>query len=129
MNTDNMSMGSIKAIIIGLKLVRAMTIGVLIGVAFAALALWLTPLVHADEGTYINDLALLDIPINPATLPLGHQICADISTHGVSGVDRQVRTAIASGISTHDGAGIIVLAVQELCPSNTPALNAWEAQH
>lgn len=109
--------------------IKSLTIGILCGLAFAGAAILLAPLVHADESSYINDLALVDVPITAATLPLGHQICADISTHGVTGVDHEVRNAIASGISDHDGAGIIVLAVQELCPSNTPALNAWIAQH
>lgn len=109
--------------------IKTLAIATACAAAFVALALWLTPLVHADEGSYINDLALLDVPVNPATLPLGHQICADISAHGVVGVDRQVRLAIESGIPTHEGMSIMMVAVQELCPSNTPALNAWMAQH
>lgn len=119
----------IRAIIIGLKVVKAIAIGMLFGAAFALAVMLVAGVAHADEASYINDLALIDVPVTPVTLPLGHMICADISAHGYDGVDHVVRNAIASGIPTHDGAAIVVVAVQELCPSNTPALNAWEAQH
>lgn len=109
--------------------IKPFIIAMAVAGGFVALALWLTPIVHADEGTYVNDLALLDVPVNPATIPLGHAICADISMHGYAGVNNQVKLAITSGIPTDQGAAIIVLAVQELCPSNTPALNSWMAQN
>lgn len=106
---------------------KALALAVFIGVAFAVVVLMLSPLVHADEGTYINDLALVDVPITPVTLSLGHGVCSDISHNGIAGVDNEVTLGLSSGVSHGDIAAIIVLAVQELCPSNTPALDAWMA--
>lgn len=107
--------------------IKTIAIGVLCGLAFALVAILLAPLGKADESTYINDLALLDVPITPVTLSLGHGVCSDISHHGVAGVDNEVTLGLSSGVSHSDIAAIIVLAVQELCPSNTPALDAWMA--
>jgi hypothetical protein len=109
--------------------IKSLAIGVLCGLAFAGAAMLLAPLVHADEASYVNDLALVDVPVTPVTLPLGHMICAQISAHGYDGVDSAVRNAISSGVPQRQMAAIIVTAVQELCPSNTPALNAWENEN
>lgn len=98
--------------------------------AATVLALWaafvLEPAAaHADEASYINQVAAHGTPVTATTLTLGHQVCGDISAYGVAGIDADVKAAAEAGVSAHDAAVIIVTAVWELCPSNHAALNAW----
>lgn len=91
----------------------------------AAVALSLAQDAHADESSYINTVSNYGVPVSQVTLSLGHQICSDISTYGVAGVQADSDAAAAAGVSPHDAAVLIVTAVYELCPSNHGALNAW----
>lgn len=89
------------------------------------LAFVLEPAAHADEASYINGVYDHGVEINAGTLPLGHQICADVSMNGVAGLETESGYAVTMGVPAHTAAVIIVLAVAELCPSNEPALQAW----
>lgn len=80
---------------------------------------------RADESSYINGVAHYGVTVTPVTLTLGHQICSDISTYGVAGVQADSDAAMAAGVQAHTAAVLVVLAVSELCPSNEPALDAW----
>lgn len=97
--------------------------------AATVFALWvafvLEPAAHADEASFVNGVYDHSVPITPYTLTLGHQICADVSANGVAGLETESNYAAIAGVSAHDAAVLIVLAVDELCPSNEPALNAW----
>lgn len=92
-----------------------------IGTAYAADA-------HADEASYINKLDSHGVEIHDSTLALGLGICSDVAFNGVAGIENQVQMAIANEVPSYTAAAIIVTAVEELCPSNTPALDAWLAQ-
>jgi hypothetical protein len=109
-----------------MKTTKSISLALGLAGLFVALATVLSPLVHADESDYITDVSLNGTPVGPATLPLGHAICYDISAHGVAGVEHESQLAISSGVSSHDFATIVVQAVYDMCPSNIPALNAWE---
>jgi hypothetical protein len=96
-----------------------------IGASLVALALANAQDAHADEASYLNGVGDYGVEVNAGTLPLGHQVCSDISDNGVDGVDTEAKKAVVAGVSPHNAAVIIVLAVSELCPSNEPALKAW----
>lgn len=92
-----------------------------VGVAYASDA-------HADEASYISTLDSYGVEIHDSTLGLGLGICSDVAFNGTAGIDNQVQMAIDNDVPSYTAAAIIVTAVEELCPSNEPALNAWLAQ-
>lgn len=91
----------------------------------AAVALSVAQDARADEASYLNGVARYGVSVDQTVLTLGHEVCGDISANGVAGVQAEVNSAVAAGVSAHSASVIIVMAVSELCPSNEPALNAW----
>ena len=104
---------------------KMVLVGVAVGVGFAGVATVLAPLVHADEGTYVESVAQHGTLVTQYTLPLGHSICARISADGPAGVDEVAQAAHSVDITAHDFGVLVESAVYELCPSNVPALKAW----
>lgn len=98
---------------------------IVIATGLAALALANAQDAHADEASFINGVYAHGVEVNSGTLPVGHQICADVSQNGVAGLETESNYAVTAGVPPHTAAVLIVLAVSELCPSNQPALNAW----
>jgi hypothetical protein len=103
---------------------KSMVIAAVAG-GLTAIAVSMAQDAHADESSYLNEVSARGVPITSATLTLGHQICSDISYYGVDGIEKDARAAVVAGVSAHDAAVLIVVAVYELCPSNHGALNAW----
>lgn len=105
--------------------IRAILIGIVIGLAFAVAAIIVAPYVHADEGTFVNELDAHDVTVTSSSIPLAHNICATISRDGYDGVTEAVANMLAGGMSSHDTAAFVVFAGSEICPSNIPAIVAW----
>jgi hypothetical protein len=82
---------------------------------------------HADESTFINDVAAHGVPADEVTLTVGHQVCSSVSAYGTAGLDAESELAINAGVSAHDAAVVITSAIWDLCPSNMPAYHAWLA--
>lgn len=93
--------------------------------ALTAIALAMAQDAHADEASYITSVSEHGVTPSQVVLAIGHQVCGDISAYGVAGIEANSKAAAAAGVSSHDAAVIIVVAVYELCPSNHGALNAW----
>lgn len=94
--------------------------------ALAIGAAALAPQAHADESSFLTDVGNAGLPVDATTLAIGHQICYDISANGVAGVDNEARMAHNAGVTADDFATLVVESVYELCPSNLPAMRAWE---
>jgi Protein of unknown function (DUF732) len=102
--------------------------GAILLLAFAtgsAIAQAIAPQAHADEGSFVNQLDAHDIPVTPASIPLGHNICSTISADGYDGVTESVTAMLKAGNSSRDTAGFVVFAAHEMCPSTIPAVVAW----
>lgn len=84
---------------------------------------------HADEATYIDALASDGILVDSAALKLGHTVCAVISMDGVDGVEKSTQAGESAGIAPYAIGIIVADAVNELCPSNIPAVKAYMVQH
>jgi Protein of unknown function (DUF732) len=99
----------------------------LAAVAGTAAALTLAPTAHADEATFLKDVAAHGSYAGPEALTVGHQVCTSVSQYGTDGLDTESLKAINAGVSAHDAAVLITSAVWDLCPSNMPAFKAWVA--
>lgn len=105
-----------------------MKLNMVIG-AFGALAITaaaLAPQAHADESTFLEDIANAGLPADATALTVGYQICSDMSSRGVAGADAEAKLGMAVGFSADEVATLIVESVYELCPSNMSTLHAWE---
>jgi hypothetical protein len=97
--------------------------------ALAAISLSMAQDAHADEASFLQAVASDGMPAGSTALALGHQICTDIVSNGVNGVDSEIRMGLTVGMSSTDVANIVADAVTELCPSGIPAVKAWAAQN
>ena len=89
----------------------------------------IAPPAHADESTFLETVADVGLPVTTTTLALGHQVCEDIITNGVAGVDTEARMGLSTGMTGTDVGHFIGAAVYNLCPSGVPAMQTWVASH
>lgn len=82
---------------------------------------------HADEATFLKDVAAHGAYAGPAALVVGYQICTSASQYGADGLDTEAIKAINAGVSSHDASVVITSAIWDLCPSNMPAFRVWTA--
>lgn len=108
---------------------KTIIVGIAAGAVFAGAATILAPLVHADEGTFVDQLYVHDVTVTSASISLGHTICATLSREGYDGVTDAARAMVASGMSTRDAAGFVIISSNELCPSTIPVISAWMANN
>lgn len=96
-----------------------------IGTGGVATAVLLHPAVaHADETSYLNDLAAQGLANNPTiALPLGYQICSDTANNGASGIANEVAMGQAVGFNNQQISYIVYDALADLCPSQLPVIN------
>lgn len=106
---------------------KTIIVGIAAGALFAGAATVLAPLVHADEGTFVNQLYVHDVTVTSASISLGHTICATLSRDGYDGVSEAAQAMVDAGMSTHDAAGFVIISANELCPSTVPVIKAWLA--
>jgi hypothetical protein len=116
-------------IILGGRMFRAVALKIIIGAAATAAAVGLTPLAHADQGTYIHMLDTAGVEYSSPTnaMIMGEAVCSTLE-EGRSG--QQIADAIVHGdFSSKDVGKIVAAAVIGLCPQDKPLMNAAFGTH
>jgi hypothetical protein len=84
---------------------------------------------HADDASFlaaVQAAGQLSADDTPAVmLALGHQICDDITAHGVAGVADSMGLAQKAGVTPQDAGRMLRFSVDYLCPDNQAAADAW----
>lgn len=105
-------------------------IKLLIATAVTVAAMACYPAVaHADETSFMQTMqshGMIATGTDPnSVLAVAYTICADITANGEQGVAHQVALARSAGVSPVIFAKTLYITVNNLCPNDIAAANAW----